>query len=257
MNDHRRVATWGGAILGALLALGASAYAQVTQPFQRTVSLTANGRVSLDNINGNVEITGWDRNEVAISAVKTANTQQKLDEARIDVESGADYVNIATKYPEGRTNNNPANVNYTLSVPRGARLEHISLVNGSLTVQHLGGRVEAKLVNGKAHVSDLAGETDISGVNGSIEAEYASLSNVQEIKLHSVNGSIELGLPESPNAEVTASTMNGGIHTDFPLQVKGEWVGKHLSGTLGSGGTRIELNNVNGSIHIGSAHGSL
>jgi hypothetical protein len=50
----------GGVILGSLLALllAASAHAQVTQDFHRTVPLSANGRVSLDNVNGNVEITG-------------------------------------------------------------------------------------------------------------------------------------------------------------------------------------------------------
>jgi len=34
-------------------------------------------------------------------------------------------------------------------------------------------------------------------------------------------------------------------------------VGKSLSGTLGSGGVRIELNNVNGGIHIGPGRGTL
>ena len=63
MSDIRKHATLGGPILGSLLALllAASAHAQVTQDFHRTVPLSANGRVSLDNINGNVEITGWDR----------------------------------------------------------------------------------------------------------------------------------------------------------------------------------------------------
>jgi DUF4097 and DUF4098 domain-containing protein YvlB len=83
------------------------------------------------------------------------------------------------------------------------------------------------------------------------------LNNVRDIKLKSVNGSIELGLPDSPNAQIKASTVSGGIRTDFPLQVQGGYVGKSLSGTLGSGGMRIEVSNVNGSIHIGPGHGSL
>ncbi len=117
--------------------------------------------------------------------------------------------------------------------------------------------VDAKLVNGKTHIRNLSGEANISSVNGSIEANYASLNNVREIKLKSVNGSIELGLPGSPNAEVKASSVNGSIKTDFPLTVQGAFSGRSLSGTLGSGGTRIELSNVNGSMHIGSAPGSL
>ena len=100
-----------------------SAHAQVSQEFHHTVSLPANGRVSLDNVNGNVEITGWDRNEVQIDAVKQARDQQRLDEARIEVETGSDSVKIRTQYPHNHTNNNPASVHYTLHVPQNARLD--------------------------------------------------------------------------------------------------------------------------------------
>ncbi len=259
MIQGQKYSTWGGALLGGLLALllAVTAHAQVSQEFHRTVSLPANGRVSLDNVNGNVEITGWNRNEVQIDAVKQARDQQRLDEARIEVETGGDSTKIHTQYPHDHTNNNPASVNYTLHVPQNARLDGISLVNGSLTVEKMMAEVDAKLVNGKAHIRDLSGEANISNVNGSIEANYASLNNVRQIKLKSVNGSIELGLPGSPNAEVKASSVNGGIKTDFPLTVQGAFSGRSLSGTLGSGGTRIELSTVNGSMHIGSVRGSL
>jgi len=239
------------------LLLAVSAHAQVTEQFHRTVALSANGRVSLDNVNGDAEITGWDRNEVQIDAVKKGRDQQKLDEARIEVENGSDYVKIRTQLPHNHTNNNPASVHYTLHVPQNARLDRISLVNGALTIEKVGGEVDASLVNGNAHISDLAGEASISSVNGTIEANYASLNKVREIKLKSVNGSIDLGLPASPNADFKVSTVNGGIKSDFPLTVQGTFGGRHISGKLGNGGTQIEMSNVNGSIHIGPGRGSL
>src|SRR6516225_10347795 len=122
--------------LGVLMtfALAASASDTVTEEFHRTVPLSANGRVALGNINGNVTITGWDRNEVQIDAVKKADSQEKLSEATIEVDASSDSVRIKTRYPEHRTNNNPASVSYTLHVPRAARLDSIDLVNGSLEV---------------------------------------------------------------------------------------------------------------------------
>lgn len=259
MFDPHKHASLGATIPVALLTLllTAPSYAQVTQDFHRTVPLSATGRVSLDNVNGNVEITGWDRNEVQIDAAKTARDQQKLDEARIDVNASSDSVEIKTHYPEGHTNNSPASVRYQLHVPQNARLDRINLVNGSLTVQKVSGEVRANLINGKLRVDDLAGRAELSTVNGGIEATYASLDSVREIKLKSVNGAIELRLPNSPNAEVKASTVSGGIRSDFPLQVQGGYVGKNLNGTLGSGGTRIEVSNVSGSIHIGPGRASL
>ena len=257
MTHIRTYAGRAAALLAGLaLLLAVSAYAEVTQEFHRTVPLAANGRVSLDSINGDVEITGWDRNEVQIDAVKTARDQQRLDETTIEVESGSDYVKIHTQYAH-HINNNPASVKYTLHVPQQSRLEEISLVNGSLMLQKVSGDVTAKLVNGKASVRDLTGEAFISSVNGSIEASFTSLNNVREIKFKSVNGSINLGLPAAPNADVKASTVNGGIKSDFPLTVQGSFASHNLSGTLGSGGTHIDLSNVNGSIHLSSGGASM
>jgi DUF4097 and DUF4098 domain-containing protein YvlB len=105
--------------------------------------------------------------------------------------------------------------------------------------------------------TDLTGEADLATVNGSIDATYNSLKDVREIKLKSVNGTVNLTLPPSPNADVDASAVNGTITTDFPLTVKGHFVGKSMSGTLGSGGVHIELNNVNGSIHLQPGRGTL
>jgi len=239
------------------LALVASASDQVAEEFHRTVPLSSNGRVSLDNVNGNVTITGWERNEVQIDAVKKARDQQRLNEASIEVDAGSDSVHIRTRYPEGHTNNNPASVTYELHVPRTARLDTINLVNGSLDVSQVSGDIRTSLVNGSTKAHDLAGRAELSAVNGSINAYYRSLDNVKDIELKSVNGAVRLGLPSSPNADVRVSTVNGSISTDFPLQVQGKFVGHHIDGKLGNGGTRIEISNVNGSVHVGPGEGNL
>ncbi len=255
LRKNSTLAFMAATLLALLTAL--PAVAEVTQEFHKTVPLSANGRVSLSNINGDVEITGWNRNEVQIDAVKTARDQQRLDEARIDVNASSDSVEIETHYPSHLFNNNPASVHYTLHVPQSARIEKVDLVNGALTVQKVTGEISANLVNGKLRASDLEGTADLATVNGPIEADYNSLKNVREIKLKSVNGSVDLRLPQSPNADVSASSVNGSISTDFPLTVKGHWVGKNMSGTLGNGGVHVELNNVNGSIHVGPGKGTL
>lgn len=251
MNHSRNLSLiWAISLSALMLATLTVSAAAATEEFHRTVPLTANGRVSVENVNGDVTITGWDRNEVQIAAIKKADSQQKLQEATIEVEAGSDSVHIRTKYPEGHHNNDPASVTYTLHVPRAARLDGINLVNGSLEVSQVSGDIRTNLVNGSTKVHDLAGRAELSAVNGAINADYNSLQGVSEIRLKSVNGSVHLGLPASPNADVSVSTMNGGIQTDFPLQVQGKFIGRHIDGKLGSGGTRIDISNVNGSIRI-------
>ena len=59
----------------------------------------------------------------------------------------------------------------------------------------------------------------------------------------------------SPDVDIEASTVHGRIRNDFGLEVdRGEYVGRSLRGSVGSGGARIDLSNVNGSIDIRRAN---
>jgi hypothetical protein len=49
---------------------------------------------------------------------------------------------------------------------------------------------------------------------------------------------------------VRASTVNGQIVTDFPLTVTGRLGPRRVNGTIGSGGRRLELATVNGTIRL-------
>lgn len=261
---HHRSATWLGAVLGslcALLVLAAAAHASdhrgaLSEEFHQTYPITADGRVELDNINGPVHISSWDRNEVKVDAVKYADTQEKLDEAKIEVQAGKEYVSIRTRYPDhdhtwsGGSHNNPATVEYTLTVPRTVRLDEINLVNGSLDVAGVGGAVRASCVNGRLEAHDLAGRAELSTVNGHLAAEFRRLAG-QTVELNSVNGAVDLTIPSDSNAEVEASTVSGGIDNDFGLHVNHHrFVGHDLEGEIGSGGTHIKLSDVNGKVEI-------
>ena len=59
----------------------------LTEEFHQTYAISADGRVELDNINGPVHISSWDRNEVKVDAIKYADTKERLDEAKIEVDS--------------------------------------------------------------------------------------------------------------------------------------------------------------------------
>lgn len=259
MARQRRVATVVGAVLGTVLALlltVAESHAAVTEEFHQVYALNPGGRVELRNVNGNVQISAWDRNEVKVDAVKRAGNKQRLDEARIVVEANADRIAIHTEYPDNDLTftsgdmNNPASVEYVLTVPRGARLDRIELVNGGLEISGVTGEVRASCVNGKLAARDLQGDSRLSTVNNRVEVSFSRMPS-SRIALKSVNGAVELTIPSDANAEVTAKTVNGSIDNDFGLHVHhGRYIGHDMRGQIGSGGPRIELDNVNGRIEV-------
>lgn len=269
MNRHRQSATWPGASLGTVctllilalgpLALGAHASdhrGALTEEFHQTYPLTADGRVELDNINGSVHITSWDRNEVKVDAIKSADTKERLDEAKIEIDSHGSSLSIRTKYPDHDhtwnwgSHNNPASVEYTLTVPRTARLDEIKLINGSLDLAGVSGEVNASCINGRLDAHNLAGRAHLSTINGRLVAQFDRLAR-QSMELSSVNGSVDLTIPSDSNAEVEASTVSGSIDNDFGLHVNHHsFVGHDMRGELGTGGAHIRLSNVNGRVEV-------
>jgi hypothetical protein len=265
MNRHRQSASWMGALLGsvcALLVFALGAHASdrrgsVTDEFHQTYPITADGRVELDNINGDVHVSSWDRNEVKLDAVKYADSKEKLDDIKIEVDAGKDYLSVRTKYRENEDRhwrNNPGGVEYTLTVPRTIRLDEIKLINGELDVTGVTGEVRASCINGRLKAHDIAGRSRLSTINGTLDAQFRQLSR-EPLELNSVNGSVDLTIPSDSNAEIEAETVSGSIDNDFGLHVnKHRFVGRDLSGELGNGGTKIRLQNVNGRIEIHHAN---
>ena len=253
-----RLSTWLGALLGTILALAFSAYAhgqEFTEEFHHTYPLSANGSVSIHNVNGRVRIVGSTANEVKVDAVKRADSKQRLEEARIEVNSSADRFDLRTRYPEHDSwfgsNDHAASVEYMISVPRGSRLE-ASVVNSGLEISGVSGEVEAQDVNGQLTVTGLASGAHLSTVNGRAEANFSSLPPSGTIHVKSVNGNVVVVIPGGANAEVRAHTLNGGVHNDFGLTPERPRYGpgSRLEGRIGSGGPTIDLENVNGSVDI-------
>jgi Toastrack DUF4097 len=263
MKNQRKLSTWMGVILGTLCALLFAAQGQAsdrgrafTEEFHQTYALSRGGQIDLENINGAVHVTAWDRNEVKVDAVKYADRQQRLAEAQIRVDADKDRISIRTEYRDHDHTfdhpgwNNPASVEYTLMVPRSSRLDEIKLINGALDIHGITGEVRASCINGKLTANGLQGRSRLSTINGRLVAQFDRLGN-SPLDLSSVNGSVELTLPSDAKAEIDASTVHGGIDNDFGLRVHNhQWVGHSMSGELGGGGTQIKLSNVNGAIEV-------
>jgi DUF4097 and DUF4098 domain-containing protein YvlB len=239
---------------------------EIREEFHQTYPLSPTGRVSLENINGGVQIKVWDQASVQVDAIKRAYRRERLAEAKIEVSATEENIRIKTEYPDENQNfrsgegryNNPAIVDYTLTVPRKAVLESIELINGSIDIDGVEGNVKASSINGKVMAKGLAAEARLSTINGPLQVTFTQLDESKAIELGSVNGNVTLIIPSNANASIRANTVHGGISSDFGLKVKhGEYVGHSLDGQIGTGGPRIKLANVNGGIQINHAQDGL
>ncbi|MCK4337156.1 MAG: DUF4097 family beta strand repeat protein [Candidatus Aminicenantes bacterium] len=236
------------------------------EEFHKTVPLERGGDFILRNVNGSIIIETWDREEVEITAVKTARgNKNNLDRVQIKIDVSDQFVEIDTIYEKRR--NLRVSVSYQVLVPENINLELIRTVNGSIKMKGPFSDVKAVSTNGGIQLEEAAGYVSLSSTNGSIKAyelkgnihtgttngsillEIRSLTD--DVTAKTVNGGIKLAFDDFLDADLNLRTSNGKIHVDFPITVENLRKSRRsLEGRIGKGGPEISLKTVNGSIKL-------
>ena len=244
-------------LIVTLLASG-SLIASVTEEETFSYPLSDGGSFSISNVNGSINITGVKGNTtVEIVATKKADNQEELDKIEIEISASADVDEIVVETELGDSDkwysrgSNSGSVKYEVKVPAGTMLDSVETVNGGVMISGVSGNVVAESVNGSLELRDLEGDARLSTVNGSVDAEFIRLEGQQSVKAETVNGRVTIKLPEKPDVEINADTLNGGINgRDFGLETEKGFVGSDLNGKIGNGSARMNIDTVNGSIKI-------
>ncbi len=224
-----------------------------TEPFSRTAPFDPAGKIILENVNGDVDIRTWDRNEILVEGEKQAKTDEelKLIDLTMDLEASRGVIKVRLPKRAGFFSNNiRASVRFKISLPATATLEKISVVNSTVHIEGARASVNAESVNGSIHAHHVAGSVRLETVNGQIDAGISAVTPGQKLAFNTVNGAIAVRLPADFGADTHASVVNGSIDCDFPLTVHGHIVGKNLSGKIGDGRADFSAESVNGSIRL-------
>ena len=250
-----RLAVTAALVLVAATLARADAYS-FKEPFSQTAPFAATGSLSLENVNGNVEIRTWDKNQILIEGEKSAKTDEELKQIELTIDLTDTHARIKAHLPKRSGgwwffgNTIRASVRFTITVPATASIERLQTVNSGVTIAGLRGSVEAELVNGKIHATGLSGDVRLTTVNGAIDASFAAIAPQQKLSFNTVNGSITVGLPKDAGVKLQGSVVNGRINCDFPLELGQHASGRNLSGTIGDGRATLRAETVNGSIAI-------
>jgi DUF4097 and DUF4098 domain-containing protein YvlB len=148
-------------------------------------------------------------------------------------------------------------INGNLSVDTRFGLVKAERIHGSLEVENANGGVTASDIAGSARVRTSFASVYLKGVNGPVSVENQNGSIVvsglrgscDNVTLKTSFAPIKVALPASASYSIEARTSFGSISTDVPINVskKSE---NTLTGTIGSGGCKMELTTSNGGISI-------
>jgi hypothetical protein len=254
----------------ALIAFTAPARAQsdynrdykADSSFNTKQSIASGGTIRVQNLNGSIDVVASDNGTTTVSAIKQWRRGDP-SMVRILVEPGNNGATVCALWGEEKScddherhshydsdRHNDVSVRFTVHVAKGVKVD-LNTVNGSVNVEGATASVDAETVNGRVQVATLSGPVTARTVNGDVRASIEHLVKSDEpLELESTNGSVSLEAPADLSADVDAETTNGGIETDFPLTISKGLVGRHVHGTVGAGGRRVELHTTNGSVRL-------
>jgi DUF4097 and DUF4098 domain-containing protein YvlB len=221
----------------------------ITREFNQSYPLQPGGSFELLNVNGTVEVQGWDRNEIEVHAVKTAKQRESdLERVTIEVDAKPNVVSITTRYPQNE--GVEVAVEYTVHVPHGARVEHIGTVNGTLRVSGVATVEDLHTVNGNIEVFEAGGSIHAHTTNGNVHLELAHVQDKNGVTAETTNGSLVLAVPSSTQADLEARCLNGNFFSEVPIAMESSQRPREMHGKLGHGGAPIHLRTVNGGIRV-------
>ena len=233
-------------VLAGVLAVPSYA---ITKEVNQSYPLQPGGSFELQNVNGTIDVQGWDRNEVEIHAVKTAKLRESdLERVAIDVEAKPDAVSITTRYPQNE--GVEVAVEYTIHVPHGAKLEHLGTVNGTLRVAGVDEVDELRTVNGNIEVYGADSTVHARTTNGNVRLELYRVRGVAGTLAETTNGSVVLAVPADSQADLEARCLNGNFLSELPVEMQSTLKPREMRGKLGQGGAPIKLHTVNGGIRV-------
>jgi len=250
------------AVLSAVVGLSAgchidlSAQAEARNQWTKTYTVERGATFELVNTNGRIEIaaTDGDAIEVVAERIVKAATEERAREVlggieiretasagRVRLESRAAGMNIGVNRV----------VNYTVKLPRWTNVR-IDTTNGDVRVDDLAGELRIEATNGRVEGNGLENGAVVDATNGAVSLSFAKLG-AQGIECETTNGAITVALPADANADVSARVTNGRISTDDLDLDFTEESRRRIDGRLGSGGTRVRLETLNGQIRVRAA----
>jgi hypothetical protein len=229
------------------------AKAEITDETAQAYALAARARVKVESSCGAIFVSGWDREECRVEAVKRAYDSAELAMITLDVEATDDRVSIRAAASPG-TGSNPKQgprVDIRIWVPRDAELESIVSGRGDVTIIDTGGSVVASSVNGSLLVERSTGNLTLKCVNGRTVARLSTLAKGQRVDLETINGSTTVVLPMEASLEVSAHVLNGNVTSDLGWAIEEDFpAGRRMAGRLGAGGAIVSARTINGSVSI-------
>ena len=201
--------------------IGVAAVAWAGTPIDERVAADPKGLIIIRNPSGTIEVSGWDKKEVAITGTLGKGAK------RLEVVNGKKRTTISVPIPKGKRVK-PTHLD--VKAPANSRMR-IYGVSTDVRVSQILGDIDAHSVSGEVELSECAGSIDADSTSGDVSL---------------------LGCP----GDIDTDTVSGDLVVQGALgEIKAESVSGDV--TVNGDPRDLEIETVSGDIRIEGAQGKL
>lgn len=244
--------------LGLTLLIGMAGQTALADDEEHMIEAAPDGTVTVSNVAGSVEVSGWSRSEVAVAADLGSGVEELI------VERDGDNVLIKVKVPKRNSRNISSDL--IIQVPENSSLE-VGAVSADIEIADVYGEQRLHVVSGdivtEAYGEDLQAES-VSGdieIDGDRQSMHVRLSSVSgDIETSQLSGDFEatsvsgdLVIADGSYERVQANTVNGDLAFRGELQGDGRMDIETINGSVdidftGDVSARFDIETFNGGI---------
>jgi hypothetical protein len=230
------------------------------QTYEKTFDVGSSARLTLRNVRGPIEISGWDRPQVHIVAAKKMGGEwgahESFEDTAVEMQAEGNDVHVRTRTVQdggifgfigvGRT---PPRVFYTIQVPTTCEVSvrtvegkiHISdiignvytkTVNGEIALERVSGQVLTNAVDADVLGVEIAGTLATKAVSGDVKVSQSRLASFWA---KSVSGDVELETTVDSTGVYEVGTVSGDLHMMVPAETRAHAYMSSASGSASCG----------------------
>lgn len=244
--------------------LHAQAGKAIIDRYQREAPLDFDGTIVVDNPTGSVTVIGTDRSGLKLTAEKISRgaNEAAAKEGRaatpVIVRGDAKTRTVQTTYSSAPVPSRwNVTVNYVLHVPRTVHVRVATRAAEMVRVANISGEVHVTNVAGVIELGSLFGPVNVETINGSIRMAFRTKPTAN-VRLSSVNGSIDLLVPPDAKFLWTGETLRGDVFVSGAARgvAKSNQPSRSYDGYFNApSGPRIHTSSIMGPTYL-LAHGA-
>lgn len=198
--------------------------------------------------------------EIRIKGRRSSKISEKAKGLRLVGEGGSDNTEVGFYVVQDGNSLIVKNLRRSegaeIFLPKSQNVAVKSTWSGDIEIDGFTGEVEANAeLNGSIEIANVNGPVTANALNGEVTVGFGAVKQDYPISIYTTNGSVDVAIPSSTPADLTLSSTNGDIYTDFDIKRDEKNGLKSISGrkvkaTINNGGVDISLRSTNGNIYL-------